>query len=113
MLNRSYGENLRMGLSKLIWAVDAFDSNKKLKKGTVRLLRILVQKADLEIEPAYVLSAGQFQMTEEWLGPSHYYRPAAEKAVQEVMNKVHLPHLLEPHILIQDTSSIQEAVEVL
>lgn len=102
--------------NKVVWAIDPFELNKKFYEETVHLIHSLEKRTKvLQIQPVYVLNVSQFSNPDEneslW---TQKYRPAAEKALQEVIQPFKNDlFLLKPHVLVQSTSSTMEATDLL
>jgi len=101
-------------LVKIIWAVDAFEPESRLRENAASVLQFILQKEARSIEPVFVLSPGQLNLTEEMVAWNmEHYRPAAEKAFRSALQSVEIPGLLPPKILVQNSISTLSAVYAL
>lgn len=101
-------------LSKIIWALDAFESPARLNSAAADVIRGIAARKPLQIEPVYVLSASQLNLPLEFGGPwIEEYRPAAEKALEQIVKQEDLGETLPPHILYQESSATTHSVKTL
>lgn len=97
-------------VKKVVWAIDAFETDKKLHRNAVKMLLAISEKTGAEIEPVYILSLAQLNLTSDVPGPWILnYRPAAEKALQTLVSDFYIPNLKRPQVLMQKSSSNIEA----
>lgn len=97
-------------VKKIVWALDAFETDKQLHRNAVRTLLAISEKTGAEIEPIYILSLAQLNLTPDVPGPWILnYRPAAEKALQSLVSDFYIPNLKKPQVLMQKSSSNIEA----
>jgi nucleotide-binding universal stress UspA family protein len=101
-------------LKKIVWAIDAFETDRELHRNAARTIQALIDKTGAEIEPVYVLSVAQLNLMPEVPGPWMInYRPAAEKALSRMLDEVHLPHMKSPHVILQKSSSSIESTSLI
>lgn len=99
-------------MKKIIWAVDAFSPEASLEKASVALLKNLATKTRCKIEPVYILSPDQLNLSVEFTPPwVEQYRPAAEKAIQSAMEKSGIPNIVKPKVIVQKIPSLRSAVK--
>lgn len=101
-------------MKKILWAIDAFQSDISLEKTSVDLIRTLAKKTGAQIEPIYVLSPEQLNLSVE-MTPKlfSHYRPAAEKALKQALRNTHIPSIIEPHVLTEKSASLSQSVQAL
>ncbi len=99
---------------RILWAVDAFEEKGQVRTHLVEALRRIAADRPVEIEPVYVLSPDELDLTVDLAAPwVRQFRPAVEKAIANIIKGVELPGLLPPQILIQKKSSLTNAVRTL
>ena len=102
----------------IVWAVDAFEPPGDLFNSAVRILQVIQEKLDASIQPLYVLTPSQINLSTEFSEISEspatdYYRPAAERALSEAIKDFALPRMLPPKILTVDSTSTHMAIDAL
>ena len=103
----------------LIWALDAFEPpGGDLMNAAVITLKRLATQLGAGIEPVYVLTPGQINLSTEFSEMSSIpitenYRPAAVKALNELLKDQPIPNLLPAHVVTSDVSSSSQAAEAL
>lgn len=103
---------------KIVWAVDAFEPPGDLLNSAVKTLQTLAPRLGAEVEPVYLLTPSQINLATEFSeiaeSPSvQSYRPAAERALSELVKSFPIPRLLPPKVLTVDATSTHGAVEAL
>lgn len=102
----------------LVWAVDAFEPPGDLLNSAVRALQSMAPRLEAEVEPVYLLTPSQINLATEFselaAAPSaRSYRPAAEKALGELIRGFAIPRILPPRVLVVDSTSTHMAVDAL
>ncbi|MCM2323551.1 MAG: universal stress protein [Oligoflexia bacterium] len=101
-------------MKKVLWAVDAFQEDLIIQEHSLSLLRFMARKTGCQVEPVYVLSPDQVNVTVEFTPPwVDQYLPAAEKALTHALRDVAIPGLLKPKVLVQNVPSVSRAVNAL
>ncbi|OFZ19907.1 MAG: hypothetical protein A2X94_14725 [Bdellovibrionales bacterium GWB1_55_8] len=103
---------------KVIWAVDPFEEFSPLQRMAAdALIRMQRRIRGLVIEPLYVLSPAQLNLSMEFSTPwVAQYRPAAEKAMEGLCRRLGFTfnsETLRPKVIIQNFSSTSQAVATL
>lgn len=99
---------------KIIWALDLFEEEDFTKSQVVMILRYLAEKQNAEVEPVYVLSPEGLDLALEFSPPwIKEYKPAAQKSLRLALEKIGLPGLLEPRVLLQPKPSLSSMVRLL
>jgi len=106
---------------KVLWAIDVFDPEPILWRHQEDLLNSLIEKAQagrkkVTITLAHVLSPEQLELQLEFSKPwLDRYVPAAQKALDERLNKTRLPQqrMTEGKILVHAHASTRGAVQTL
>jgi nucleotide-binding universal stress UspA family protein len=96
---------------RVIWAVDPFEGPGELRDCVVQTLLELEARAATEIQPVYVLSPSELNLSVDldplWI---EQYRPAAATALQQLAATAGLGRVAEPQVLGHGSSSIRDAV---
>ena len=99
---------------KILWAVDAFDDPERLRTHAPELLRAFARYSPLLVQPVYILSPGQINLSVEFSGPwITEYRPAAEKALNQALQDVNVPGLLPAQVIVENFSSTSQSANAL
>jgi nucleotide-binding universal stress UspA family protein len=99
---------------KILWAVDAFDDLNAIQEKEVKILQSFASRADIEVDPTYVLSPTELGVSVEFSIPwTEAYAPSAKKALAQRIKGVSIQGLREPQVLIQNQASLKGTVEVL
>ena len=97
---------------KVIWAVDPFEGPGAARDRVVTALRDIESRTSVEIEPVYVLSPSELNLSVDldlaWI---EQYRPAAETALRQLASQMGLHRIAEPSVLGHGSSSIRDAVQ--
>jgi nucleotide-binding universal stress UspA family protein len=101
----------------VIWAVDPFDQSEQLVASAVSALRNF-SFLGWRIQPVYVLTPNQLNLTTDFVEYASFsvalaYKPAAQKALQELLSHISLPGVLPGEVLALDTPSSQASAEAL
>lgn len=101
-------------MKKVLWAVDAFQDDKGLDRNAIQILKVLAEKTGCKVEPSYVLSPDQLSLSVEFTAPwVEEWKPAAERALKKNLEKVEIPGLMKPSVLVQRVPSLSRAVKSL
>jgi len=101
-------------MKKILWAIDAFQSDVSLDKTSVELIRNLAKKTECKIEPVYVLSPEQLNLSVEFTPQLiAHYKPAAEKTLKQVLKNTQIPGLIAPQVLVENAPSLTQTAEAL
>jgi len=99
-------------MKKLIWAIDAFIPVDKTHQNAISVMTQLLKNTNgASILPVYTLSPDQLnidtEFTKAWI---QYYKPAAEKALQQVLkNFENISLIKKGHIILQKGLSTKSA----
>lgn len=105
---------IKITMKKLIWALDAFQTDGSLQKSTIEFLKNLAESTGCKIEPVYLLSPDQLSISVEFSPPwIAHFQPAAEKALAATVKDTKIPGLMKPKVLIQKIPSLTHAVNML
>jgi nucleotide-binding universal stress UspA family protein len=101
----------------VIWAVDPFEQSHELIASAVSALRNF-SFLGWRIQPVYVLTSNQLNLTSDYVEYASFsvalaYKPAAKKALEELLLNVSLPGILPGEVLALDSPSSQQAAEAL
>jgi nucleotide-binding universal stress UspA family protein len=89
-------------LKKVIWAIDAFDSNRELYKNSAHFIRQLVQMTGCVIQPVYILSESDLMYKKSDLFDfGSDYQTAAKNSLKELLSSLEIEELTEPTVLVQ------------
>lgn len=101
-------------IRRIIWAVDVFWEDSKLHRSAISALRALADRTQCEIEPVFVLSPAQLNLSLEFSPPwIQQYRPAAERALASFVSRLKIPGLIKPHLIVHNAPSTTQAVKAL
>lgn len=96
---------------KVLWAVDPFEGPGAVRGQVVDALRDIQRRTPVEIEPVYVLSPNELDLSVDLdLSWVEQYRPAAETALRQLASQMGLRRVLEPQVLGHGSSSLRDAV---
>ncbi len=88
---------------KIIWAVDAVSSDKKLQAATLKTLLALTKGSKVTIEPVTVLSSDQLRIPVSIFRRAEKdYRLQVEKDLQKWLLGFKCPELVSPTLLVRD-----------
>jgi nucleotide-binding universal stress UspA family protein len=101
----------------IIWAVDPFEQSDQLVASAVSALRNF-SFLGWSIQPVYVLTPNQLNLASDFVEYASFsvalaYKPAAKKALQELLSHVSLPGILPGEVLALDSPSSQASAEAL
>jgi nucleotide-binding universal stress UspA family protein len=101
----------------VIWAVDPFEQSPELLASALMALRNF-SFLGWRIQPVYVLTPNQLNLTSDFVEYASFsvalaYKPAAKKALQELLSQVSLPGILPGEVLALDTPSSQASADAL
>lgn len=101
-------------LRKIIWAFDPFEEESVLSENAVRTLKTLSERTQAAIQPVYLLSAAELNLSVEF-APAwvDQYRPATRAAMKERLSRLDLPNVSEPQVLVQNSGSKRAAIKAL
>jgi nucleotide-binding universal stress UspA family protein len=101
-------------VSRIVWAIDAFDAGETQLERPVRFLRSFLSRSPAEVLPAYVLQASSLNLsidlTPDW---SAQYLPSAEHALDAAVEKLALPGLKPAKVLPETATTDRGAVRTL
>lgn len=99
-------------IKKVIWAVDAFSEDTSLNLKAARILKAWVKNNPATIEPVYVMSPDSLRIPPEvFYGLKKETKAVAEKKINDLVKKAHLPSTMAPHFLESKNFSLRNAVE--
>lgn len=100
-------------LKRILWAVDAFEQKGLSKSRILTALKCLQKKSGATIEPVYVLSPAELNLSIEFTPPwITQYRPAAEAALKALVKALPFK-ALDGTVLVQHVASTRGGVEKL
>jgi nucleotide-binding universal stress UspA family protein len=84
----------------------------------VATLQKLIPQLEASVEPVYIFTPGQINLSTDFMETgtipvTERYRPAAEKALNEILKDLPLPNLLPAHVITSEVSSSNQAAELL
>ncbi|HEY7317400.1 MAG TPA: universal stress protein [Candidatus Binatia bacterium] len=86
---------------RIIWAINPFDEEPRIVRNGAVVLRTLSRRASFEVEPTYVVSPAELRAQLEFSVPEkERLQTVAKRALDRVLQKVRLPNLLEPKVLV-------------
>lgn len=101
-------------INKVVWAVDVFDKNGDSRKNAAHTLASLGRKSPLIVEPIYVLSPEQLDLSIDANPPwIKRYRPAAQSALKQMLKSLPVPGLKSPKVLVHQKASLSGTVQSL
>lgn len=101
-------------IRRILWAVDAFEMDAEIQRHCVETLRELSRKTSAEIEPVYVFTPGELNLSVDFtVSALEQYKISAEKALVEGLEKVDLPGLMAPRVLIDSKHPSSHAEHIL
>lgn len=101
-------------IRKLVWAVDVFEGPEQVLEQAAREIRGLMKHGLTEVEAIYVLSPSQLNVSIEFSGPwIKQYKPAAEAALNALIQRLNLEGIARPHVIVQNFPSSLHAVKAL
>jgi nucleotide-binding universal stress UspA family protein len=99
---------------KILWAVDAFDDLSDVQKNEISIFKSLALRAQIEVDPIYVLSPAELGVTLEFSSQwTETYAPSAKKALVQKLKDASIPGLQDPQVLVQNRASLKGTVELL
>ena len=101
-------------IQKIIWAIDALEESGALQEHTLDALRFLVRTTRAKVEPVYIFSPSQMDLSVEFTGPcAENFRPAAQSVIEDLVDRANIPGIGEPKVLIQHLPTIRQMVHAL
>lgn len=101
-------------IHKIIWSIDAFEESSEMQSFVIEAIRNFTQMKKISIEPVYVLSPEQLDVSMEFTPPwIKHYRPAALKALEQKLKEVDLEGLMDPKVLVNSRASLRDSVKSL
>lgn len=102
------------GISKVLWAFDAFDESPASLAGAISALECLGVGEGLQIHPVYVISPEQLGLNSGFDGGwSDRYVLAARKQLEHKLLQVSVKGLCPPRILTHERPSLKGSVDTL
>ena len=102
------------GIKRVLWALDAFENPDETRAHVVAAIRTLLKNKGVKVEPVYVLSPDQLDISFELSPPwREKYRPAAEKALDQLVKEANVRGLMKPHVIFHSRPSLTGAVQAL
>ncbi len=90
-----------MKKKRMIWAINPFEEERKLLQNAVVLLKPLSAKAQLQVEPVYVVSPAELRATLEFSVPEkERLHAVSNKTLASALQSLHVPWLLKPKVLM-------------
>ncbi len=102
-------------IRKAIWAVDAFAKDDTMLRNATRLVSEWGERTGHRVQPVYVLSPSELNLSEEMSAPwLAEYEPAARRMLGQLVESTHAGRsLLPPQVITQETSSKLRTAETL
>lgn len=99
---------------KIIWTVDAFDTINADHTKVPELLKAIGNSCKIEIDPVYVLSPYELEVSVDFTAPwINHYKPAAEASLNQKLKNVKIEGLLPGKVIIQNKHSLTSNVKSL
>lgn len=105
----------KTSLKRVLWSADAFEEKSDMRNHAVGALKYLLHRLPkLKIEPAYVLSPAELDLSLDFSPPwIKQFRPGAEKALARSAEASGLTTALPPKILVQRSPSLASSIQTL
>src|SRR5262245_4872515 len=89
---------------RILWAIDAFEApSSPLLRATAQLVTGLIARFSSQVEPVYVLSPAELNLSSEFSIPwVSRYRSYAEQALVELVKRLNVRDLAQPKVLVQE-----------
>lgn len=101
-------------MKKIVWAVDAFQEDVGLDRRAAEILTQIAERLGSTIEPVYVLSPEQLNLSIELSTPwVTEYKPAAEKAMGAALRRLKIPGMMDPKVVVHKVPSVTSATKAL
>lgn len=101
-------------LSKIIWAFDPLEKNINTIRVVAKTLKAITSRWRAQIQPVYVLSAGQFNIiAENWNDWDTRYRRLAQWKIDSVWGLATFEGVLSPKIITENSQSLRQAVRTM
>lgn len=101
-------------LKKITWAVDPVAEDMALQERCVHLLKSIAKKTSLAIEPVYVLSPDQLQLSSSFFPVKiGEFRLEAEQRLSKYLKRVKIPGIQTATVLVSSDLSLRSAVHAL
>lgn len=103
---------------KIVWAVDAFSDAGSSQQHAVEAIRCLQSlgkvRGSVKVQPIHILSPAELNLSPEFIGPwVEEYRPAVQKALDQLIVGLDLEGIEKPRILTQGAASTRKAADQL
>ncbi|MEW6057346.1 MAG: universal stress protein [Bdellovibrionota bacterium] len=102
----------RKAFQRIIWAADPLEDSQIQSQG-IHVLRDLSKRTKAVIEPVYVLSDGLLSLSVSKSELVRQFKPASEKALNQLAKRGNLSRLAKPTVLVSAPSSMGTAAETL
>ena len=108
------GMTISLTPKKVVWAIDPFEQITDSQRHASQLVRALQERLKATVQPVYVLSPAELNLSAEFAGHwvSHY-QPAAEKALAQAIIESKLETLEPSKIILQGATSTAKAADAL
>jgi len=99
---------------RVLWSIDAFDAPPEILDREIGFLKGIAERMPIEVQPAYVLSPEQLNLSVEFSPPfAEKYVPSARRALESVFRDSGVPGLVEGKVLVHERSSLKGSVATL
>lgn len=101
-------------LLRILWAVDPFERKTETRSHLLSTLQSFTQGHSVCIEPTYVLSPSEFDISFAFTSPwSKEYMKSAKATLDQCISNLNLPDLLPSKVLLQRQPSLGQSVRAL
>ncbi len=99
-------------LKRVIWSVNPFEEKSEMRHHVVSALKYLGHRVpSIKIDPTYVLSPAELEVSLEFSQPwIKQFKPAAEKAMEQISGQYGIAQLKDPTVLVQRNPSLTSSV---
>jgi len=106
------GKNLKSRF--VVWPLDPFESEVETRIHVTGLVRQLIGKVNATVEPVYVMSPAEFELSAAFSHPSILeYKTIATNLMEKYLTRLNISELLPPKILVEADPSIAKSVKSL
>lgn len=96
---------------RITWAVDAF-MEREIEARATQPLRALAKQLELQIEPVYILTPDQVNVTPDFFPEwAKTYGPEAQRSLDSILGRIGIEHLLPAKVVVESTASLRKAAD--
>ncbi len=101
-------------IKHILWSIDAFPERPEIQIDSIQTLSAISKKNATTIEPVYVLSPDQINLSSGFSAPTlKEYKTEAEISLKILLDKINLDGLKKPTILTEATGSTRNSIRKL